>query len=194
MNKTLFILVILVLNVADLVFPISAQAAGIQFLNATLPSVDSSGCISTEVFVFARSGGFQVSSTQAFIKISQIDDCKEVPLMLASGSGTLKAQDLQLDPNLESGTLKTTVKMSDRVSRSKFDVGVNLAWAGFGELSRPRNDFFFASPGIKVKEKKPFDGTYREAVVSGSISDGFTEFTPEPSIEGEIALAKKAQQ
>ena len=194
MNKTLFIFVILVLNVADLVFPISAQAAEIQFLNATLKSTDASGCVSTEVFVFARSRsvGFQASSSQkVFIAISKIDDCKEVPLVRASGSATLIGQDLQLDPNLVSGTLDTTVKMRDSVSRRNFDARVNLAWAGFGALRTTRSKDHFDSPGIRVKEAKQFDMTNREAVVSGSISEGSTEFIQESTSEGEMALARR---
>lgn len=191
MNKTLFIFVILVLNVADFVLPTTAQAKEIQFVNATLRSTNTSGCISTEVFVFGRSGGFGSLSTKAAITISQIDDCKGVPLLYASGSAKLKNQDLQLDPNLVSATLDTTVKMSDQVSRRKFDVGINLAWAGVGGLNRTRNNFYFESPGKPIKEKTRFDATYRDAEVSGSVSDGLTQFTPESSIEGEMALAKR---
>lgn len=194
MKNTLFYLVIFFLNMAGLVLPITAQAGEIRFVNGTLRSTDVSGCISTDVFVFIRSGGFQASSEKAFISVLRINDCKEVQLMTASGSATLKDQDLQLDPNLDSATLVTTVGLTDRVSRRNFNVGVNLAWTGTGDLIRTRNNFHFESPGKILKEKKHFDGTYREAQVSGSISEGFTDFTPEPSIEGEMALAKQTQQ
>jgi hypothetical protein len=187
MKKGIFTPVVVTLAGLALIHPLTASAKKIEIADAHFTSTDASGCISTEVFVFARSGTSRtsISESETSIQISQVNDCTETWLMGASGSVPSSA--IQIDPNLKSASLDTTIAMSDRVSQKQFDVNVNLTWTGIGKIDHTRNNFYFASPGSIVKEEKQFDGMYRQAQASGSISTGAAEFTPQPAVEAEIS-------
>jgi len=63
---------------------------------------------------------------------------------------------------------------------------VNLDWSGFGDIATLRVKDFVDTPPFSVKMRAK--GNFREATVSGSVSDGTTNFTPAGS-----ALAAEVQ-
>ena len=142
-------------------------------------------CICTNVFVFATESRFQNPpgpggrSSSAFVAIYQYDST--IPLLYIDCSVPLADSDFQVNKMLDSATFTATLLGCfghDYVYDSDFyqDVNVDLVWTGIGPLSRGNSHNHFQSPGYIVNEH--FNGTSRPADVSGSVSDGSTDFTP----------------
>jgi len=154
------------------------------------------GCIATDAFVFASDDIFQSTpgpagaSSGMFLFIFQVDYCTDPPTVLhdISHFASLGDPDLQVTRKLTSATLSATVNVYDFASDSFFDVFVDLAWTGNGPLVRQSSNSHFNSPGCKIHSR--FRGTFRPAEVLGSISDGTTNFTPEPG-GGTISSVKQ---
>ena len=152
------------------------------------------GCFFTDVFVFASEEIFQSppgpagSFSGTFLFISQYDVCAGTQLRAAEGFAQLGDPDFQITRKLTSATLSATVNVFDFVSGTSFDVDVNLAWTGAGPLSRQNGNSHFHSPGCSVNSH--FNSTFRPAGASGSVSDGATNFTPDPSLGAGMFSAK----
>ena len=99
--------------------------------------------------------------------------------MGASGSATLSDSDFQVSKKLESAILMKTIEVFDSVAESSFNVSVDLTWTGIGGPTNVNNHFHNMSQGFISNGR--FMGTFREAVAMGTVSDGATNFTPEPS-------------
>ncbi len=68
-------------------------------------------------------------------------------------------------------------------SSSTVTYTVNLTWKGFGVPSHNISDFHFQSPGFIMQGH--YTGTSQNAIVSGTLSDGTTNFAASPSTYGE---------
>jgi hypothetical protein len=85
---------------------------------AIFSNTDSSGCLVTNVAVFASENVSQeppapgASSSGVSLFISQFDDCTGTPLLAADGSTLLADPDFQVFGQLKAATLNTTVKES----------------------------------------------------------------------------------
>lgn len=152
--------------------------------DAFFSSTDSSGCIITDVGVFASRGVLQSppgpGSAAAFtsVFISQYNACTGEQLLAADGS-SVAGTDFQVDKKFNSATLSTTVNVFDYESNLSFDVDINLTWIATGPLTRQLGNTHYDSPGCKLHTH--FNDRSRPAEASGSVSDGTTNFTPEPS-------------
>src|SRR5262249_10813343 len=85
---------------------------------------------------------------------------------------------------LDKASLATTVTVSDLVSGSSFDVSVNVDWAGVGDIFRSHSNTNEIYPGCHLINR--WKGSGRDAVASGGVSDGVTNFTPGTSQYAEI--------
>jgi len=190
MKKKLLIAVILALYIAAFILPTSASAGdNFKFsgnsVDAFFETFDESGCVGTFVFVFANKGKFQSppgpGSTSGFaeIFIDQFDFCSETSLLSASGGISLDNGAFQIDRSLTSASLNTTIRVFDFISGTEFDVNIDLAWVGVGDLSRSTFHSHFKSPGCAINER--FRGSFRSAQASGTVFDGGTNFTPNPT-------------
>jgi hypothetical protein len=198
------LLLILALALSALVAT-PASAAGAETLHfsfkgqtadAFFSSVDPSGCVFTEVGVFAVDGrvketGHPAVSSEAFIFISQFDACTDTLLLAADGSATLAPGEFQIDQQLTTASLNTTIEVFDFVSGTSFPVDVSVSWTGVGATFRIKDHFQIKTPGFKVNSR--FDGTFREATASGTVSDGTTNFTPEPAVFAELGSVKQGE-
>ena len=154
--------------------------------NASFSSVDSSGCILTNVDVFTAEAMIKVhpgrrgpfSSVNIFL--SQHDLCTDTPLLAAEGVADLAQADLQISSKLHSATLNTTVTVLDSLTGNSFDVAIDLAWTGIAPVTREHSNFHFGDQTCRFHSR--FKGTFRASETSGSVSDGTLNFTPEPSI------------
>lgn len=196
------ILVILVLALAvfSRAAPASAGGGGGtgkfrgESANAFFSSADSSGCVITDVGVFASEGVYQsppgpgnfVSS--ASIYISQYDVCVGMQLVAIDGGTLLAGSDFQVDSRLQTATLHTTIDAFDYVSGAGRQVTVHMTWAAAGPLSRQNNTSHFSSPGCIFNTR--FSGSSRFANATGSVSDGATEFAPFSSVDGTLSSVK----
>lgn len=164
--------------------------------NAFFSSTDPGGCIVTDVGVFASESATvfhdppgppnSSSGSVGSIFISQFDFCNGVQLVGADCfAAPLPDPDFQvIGRNLESATLNTTLGCFDFVDGGSFNVSVALGWTGIGNPVRQSSSFHFRTPGFIVNSRST--GTFRSAEASGSVSDGITNFTPNPTSSAAI--------
>ena len=206
-----FVAVIFALTLAAaLALPSTPWAQGISRFEGTsaladFSSTDSSGCIVTDVFVnpidavstghFPQCsfGSCSNSSSFVFIGISQFDSCTSTQLLAADCPGTvpLTDQDFQVigENLLGSATLNATVGCFDFVSNLPFDVFVDLDWTAIGVRTLQTFGVHIRQPGFIINFQQT--GTFRSAEARGSVSDGINNFTPDPSLDANIALVKE---
>lgn len=199
MKTIVKLLIVIVLALTTFSQHSVASAGGVfkfkgEGASAVFSSVDASGCVITDVYVNADEGKNQnppgpgSSSSSLALFISQYDACTDTLLLAADGFTLLADSDFQVFGSLRSATLHATVNVFDYVSNTSFDVFVDLSWAGHGSVNREKRHTQFSSPGCRVNSR--FDLTFRPAVATGSVSDGSTNYTPEPSLGYDIYKAK----
>jgi hypothetical protein len=167
-----------------------------QSADAFFTSTDPSGCIQTDVFVSAVDGkikqdGAPEVESLASVAISRFDLCTGTVLLSAFGSATLAPTEFVIDRQLVSASLDTTVTVMDFVSGASFPVDVAVNWTGTGATFRVKQHFQIITPGFKLNSR--FDGTFREAAASGTISDGTSNFTPEPAAFADMSSVKSGE-
>ncbi|HEX5838051.1 MAG TPA: hypothetical protein VFY26_09470 [Anaerolineales bacterium] len=200
--KKLSIACILVVYIAAFILQGPAFAGGIfkfrgEGASAIFTSVDGSGCVWTDVYLNPNEGVFQsppgkgTLSSGVYMYITQYDVCTDTQLLAAEGSASLADSDFQVFGNLSSATLDAVVTLYDYVSGTYFDVFVDLTWTGTGSINRQSSNSHFSSPGCKFHSR--FNGSFRPAVATGTVSDGVTNYTPEPSWGYDIYSARNGE-
>jgi hypothetical protein len=156
--------------------------------NAYFYSTDPSGCVVTEAYIFATQHYFQSppgpGSEGPFVSllIFKNDVCSATELLNASGSAT--NINLQVDKKLNWTTLIATVNVWEGVSQTFQDIYLDMAWTGVGPSTHLTDHFHFNSPTCHMMTRS--NGVFRSANAWSSISDGVTNFTPEPAQGAEI--------
>jgi hypothetical protein len=169
-------------------FSFQGQSAGAAF-----ESVDSSGCITTTVFVFAADGKVKIDgqaavTSGAALVIDVIDLCNlKTTLVSAFGSATLAPDDFVMQ-KLDSATLDTSIEVFDSVSEASFTVDLSVTWTGVGDQFRTKGHSQVKTPSFKLNSR--FDSTSRSATASGTVSDGTTNFTPDPALSASLDASK----
>jgi hypothetical protein len=127
--------------------------------------------------------------TPSFVAVSveRIDTCTATVLQ-ADGFAFLEPADFQIDDNLNSATLDTTIELTDLNSGVTFSVEVNLRWAGTGRTTTETIHEHIEQAGYKVIQRGT--ATVRAATATGTVTDGTTNFTPEPASEAALASIK----
>ena len=140
------------------------------------------GCITTTVELLAldqvlrESPGSEQPDQAIVIDIEQENTCGQEPVTLLSarGQSDLSNADFQVAKKLESASLVATVEVADGVSGNSFDVFIDVAWLVTTPLERVHEKFFSRDPdGFFHAQDR---GTFRDADVIGTISDGTTNF------------------
>src|SRR5215475_105017 len=161
-----------------------------HLVNAVFSDTEPGGCLRTDVFVTANSGTEQdLPSTQTFalaaVSIYKYDSCTNTTLLDATGSNdALAAGDFQVSAQLDKASLVATFTVSDLVSGGSFDVNVNVDWTGVSDIVRNHSNTNQIYPGCHIINR--WKGSGRDAVASGVVSDGVTNFTPGTSQYAEI--------
>ena len=161
--------------------------------DAYFVSTDPSGCIVTEVRVFASHHYFQSppgpGSRKPFVSmdIFQNDICTGTQLFQASG-GTTTNIDLQVDKRFSWASLSATVPVFEGVSQTFMDLSLDLAWTAVGPRTQQNHHEHFTSPGCRMMFRS--HGTFRAAEASGSVSDGVTNYTPATTFVANIFSSK----
>jgi hypothetical protein len=195
MNSVIKLLVVLGLMSAMFNRPTDVSAADIfhfkgRSVDAVFSSIDPSGCITTDVHVLATDHlsppppGSETDSAGIILGIFQYNRCTTTQLLAASTIASLSKTDYQIAGNLNSAILQTMVSVFDEVSGTSFDVSVDLTWMGTGERIHQNTHFNDNFEGCHYLLRS--NSTYRLAEAAGTISNGITNFTSEPSIEGHI--------
>ncbi len=181
-----------------------ARAAGAEtlhfsFQGQTADAFFSStqACVVTDVGVFAVDGrvktgpGRPAVESTASIFISQFDVCTGTQLLAADGFAVLAPGEFQIEEQLTAATLTATIEVFDFVSGTSFPVDVNVSWTGFGDTFTIKERFHQRSPGFRANFR--MDGTFREATAAGTVTDGTTNYTPEPAVFAQLGSVRKGE-
>jgi hypothetical protein len=200
------LLLVVSLAMVLLAVALPARAAGAETLHlsfdgltaeASFSGLDPSGCVSTHVGVFADDGRFRTGTGQpevaatATIVVSQIDDCTGTLLLAGDGLAVLAPGEFQIDDKLTAASLTATIEIFDFVSGTFLPVNVSVRWTGIGETFSSKDRLHQTFPGFKVLKR--FDGTGRLAAASGTVSDGTTNFTPEPADFAQLSSVRQGE-
>ncbi len=149
---------------------------------AYFSSTDESGCVVTDVSLFTRDETFQNPPGQpsrgsfVYLTIYQYDYCADIALRVAEGWASIGEDDLQVAKKLGWASLATVVSMYDWASDTYFEVSVDLSWSATGPAVQQSSSFRSHTPDCKYHSR--FRGSFRSADVNGTITDGFTNYTP----------------
>jgi hypothetical protein len=154
---------------------------------ATAQFGTSSGCINSAVFVAAADrkikqlSGAITSDSWASVTILQYNYCEYELLFYADGyTLPLSEEEFQISPQLDSARLQTTITLFERVSETSFDVDVDITWVGTGPITHVHENNHIRDLGCIINTR--LEGKSRTAEASGTVSDGITNFTPEPDV------------
>lgn len=155
-----------------------------------------SGCIGTIVNVFAseRVLGNPSNAGEVFVEVRQFDSCNnDEPFLVASGGASITQAHFQVDANLGSATLDATVTLTDTLSGSSFEVAIeDLNWAATSSRGRQNSHSNFSFQGCHISFH--VNGAFRLAEAAGAITDGTSNFTPDPSLAGNLFSAKSGDR
>lgn len=174
-------------------------------------STDSSGCVVTTLPLYLRDGRLDYTDDGGgpghprgpFLDIDALevrDTCADEVLLQAYGSTT--AFDLRVEPRLASATLTARVPMFDcgkvvcdcegaDCPAPTFVLDLDLTWTANGELQRMGegadglHEHFHDIIGGDVRNVS-VTGVTREMLVTGTATDGATNYAPEPSASAEL--------
>jgi hypothetical protein len=114
------------------------------------------------------------------------------PILLdADGFAVLAPGQFQIDNKLTTASLTATIEVFDFVSGTSFPVNVSVSWTGVGETFSVKQRSHQTFPGFKINKR--FDGTGRHGVASGTVSDGTTNFTPQPALVAELGSIRRGE-
>lgn len=139
----------------------------------------SDGCIDTGTSVSvadmtSKADGPPTENTNLSINISEWDSCNFLPLRNIFATVSLGPNEFVGSKKLDGATLATSVSAYDYVTSSNVTLTLNLDWVGDGDISRGmfQNNNWFG--GIFFRQRG--NGSYRQATLSGTISDGVTNY------------------
>jgi hypothetical protein len=161
---------------------------------ANFSSTDESGCIVTDVYlwgsdaVMTSTPGQSSPNSSAYVLIDRYDECSETQLFRADGWTELSDSDFQVAKKYASARLNTPITVYDDESGDSFEVQLDLIWTADGPLSRQKTHTTSNTPGCVINARR--NGSIRHAQVSGTVSDGVTNYTPAPAQYGEIGSLK----
>ncbi len=159
---------------------LSVQAASkpVGLTDAIFNLTDNSGCISTEVFVFARDGDPKgaTSTGEISLTFSQFDECHETPVAGLSGTVSLGRQDLKVNEKSGLARLNTNLKLIDTYSGKSVNVGLQLTWKSNEDSTTNATRQYMQRPGKFTDLGKSASRSDRSATAQGFIVVGSTRF------------------
>lgn len=153
-------------------------------VEAFFSSTDPSGCIVTEVGVNARVDIRKeppepgTMESPVVLSIYQYNICTGEQLIFGEAFGWLEEGDLQVSKKLGSATLNTTlIDFEDAAGGPIREVYVDLTWSATEPATLSSGHTRFTSPDCTFMDH--WKGMSRFADVTGTVSAGTTNFTPE---------------
>ena len=147
--------------------------------------VNSDGCIysSAGMFVFddvtSDQPGGPTGGPVMYVSLYKYDMCNLVDL--EDGYGYTTAVDFKHDAALESASVTATIQLSDPyTSASPTNVTINLTWKGVGSVTSYLDNYQIRTSTSLYRTH--FKADNRMAVVSGTLSDGTTNFAATPTM------------
>ena len=192
-----FLVVAVALALTVLAPPAAAEKADREHRTGYLAlaefvSTDSSGCVVTTLPLYLIDANLR----RQFLDVDSLDvrnACTDQVLLQAYGSTT--TFDLRVDPQLDSATLTARVPMFDCLTvvcdcegegcpAPTFVLDLDLTWTANGELQRVHEPFHDIIDG-DVRNVTG-NGVTRQMVVTGTATDGATNYAPESSTSAEL--------
>ena len=173
---------------APITFTASDATASASFA-ADIDGVQTSTSVYASDHSFSDlSGTFEGSDV--FVDIFQFDpgnprNPRDDKFHYFSGYAELTQDQFQILGTLDSASLSAVVNVCEFEGKEPppqpncFDVTVDLTWTGAGALGTSSGKSNSRFDGCRVHST--FSNSFRSAVAEGSISDGVTNFTPNPS-------------
>lgn len=152
---------------------IAEAAAEVTVADASFASTDTTGCISTEAFVLARGGDLVTanSASNAYLRVSQVDDCNEKQLLDTYGEIPLTSKDMVFDKSLKSVALDlNNLQLKDTASGRTLSVNVYVQWLGHKKEVSTRKKDYMVKPGKFTRINRVATQRYRSAMASGTIT------------------------
>ena len=140
------------------------------------------GCIYSNVSVMASTGQY------ATLSIERIDYCTWTWLGSLPGSAAIDKNSFQMDQQLNSAYLQINIPVTDWYTGVASNFAVDLTWTGSGELLKGKTRNQYQSPTCKYTYTS--SGSSRNATISGSISDGSTEYLNSATATGSLQSVK----
>ena len=171
-----------------------------QFADAYFRSTDPSGCVETIVSVAAVDRLVKVDGSPAtreswvLVTIVQRDVCTGTLLIGAVGMADLASEQFRVE-RLDTAALNASIAVDDVVSGVSFAVEIALAWQATADPVRFREHVLVHEPGGLANARVDCTGalcTGRGGTVVGTVTDGATDFTPEPGT-GALGTAKEGE-
>jgi len=159
-------------------------------VDANFTGHDGSGCITTEVFVFVR-GNAGGNNAKLNLEVSQTDDCKDEVLLTARGKVNVGGGSFRISPDLSSASVNATLTLTDRTNRrdkKSIVVTVRLTWVGVEEIISADTAVFPVEPGQFERLGAKARRTLRLAKASGTVSEGTTNLTPQPTTDASMSF------
>jgi hypothetical protein len=168
---------------------------------ASFTSTAPDGCLVTYAGITAsderikESGGKPQTISEVYVTVYLVNICTDPfeVLVDAFGQAQLSAEALQVDKNLNSATLNTTIEACNYLpgvpNCVPIPVAINLTWSGIGPVRNEKSQYQFDDGSCKVHSA--YNGSIRDAVATGSMTAPGINFTPEPSVSAQIADVKK---
>ena len=166
-------------------------------IHAYFSNVDLSGCVVTTAFVFASEqlaqyvAGAGIPSTGVELYVSKYNQCTEETLISAENIVPVPQADLNISGSLRKAVLKTTVNVYDAEKNVSFEVFVDLSWTGTDTIVRQNTTIQYDFPDCRTNDHS--NSTFHFAQASGTVSDGTTNFSPDPSTFGTISLERSGE-
>jgi len=135
----------------------------------------TAGCVSTFIGIYPVSGKDlktgRVTGGTFSVQFEQFDVCTNT-FLLQGGSAilTLSAEEFEMSPGLNKASMHTSAVVCDQISGSCFTVSIDLEYKGAGAPPQVCSSDIYAGE----------ETTFCSAVVTGIVSDGTTNFTPQP--------------
>ena len=149
--------------------------------NATFRTVDPSGCVETTVFVFGsnetvkQGPGKPGTGPLAIVQLSQFDFCNNT---IGEFFGIAEDPAFEVSRKLDQAHLKATVPGFLDETGVEVPAVVDLTWAGTGELVSETDRSRLMLPGSMLTQW--FKGSFRPAVVSGTVTLGKQNLAADP--------------
>ena len=153
------------------------------------------GCIYSNVSVMAStqtvksSTGGTSTGQYATLSIDRYDNCTWSWLGSLSGSAAIDKNSFQMDKQLNNAHLQINIPVSDWNTGVASNFTVDLTWTGSGELLKGKTRNQYQSPTCKYTYTS--SGSSRNATISGSISDGSTEYLNSATATGSLQSVKQ---
>lgn len=147
---------------------------------------DSDSCIYTSASIFVADKVLRDQpgepAGQPFISVSifRLDTCASGYTPLEDAYGTTTSVDIKHDAALGSASATATVPITDYYTQATSTVTIDLKWKGIGSLTNVIDRQAYGSGHFMFRTH--FTGDSRAAVVSGTISEGTTNYAATPAM------------